>query len=78
METNQSRNILDLLNEIERKNLQRLNEELAEYIKRQSYEFSEKDRSAIANVVVRSVEKIAGKRGMKSAFKNIKYSKQSG
>jgi hypothetical protein len=78
METNQSRNILDLLNEIERKNLQRLNEELAEYIKRQSYEFSEKDRSAIANVVVRSVEKIAGKRGMKSTFKNIEYSKQSG
>ena len=61
----QSQKIIKTLMEIEEKNLRRLNSELAEYVKRQSYEFSEKDRSAVADVVPRSVEKIAGRRGMK-------------
>ena len=61
----QSQEIVKTLMEIEEKNLGRLNSELAEYVKRQSYEFSEKDRSAVADIVPRSVEKIAGRRGMK-------------
>lgn len=61
----QSQKILKPLMEIEEKNLRRLSSELAEYVKRQSYEFSEKDRSAVADTVPRSVEKIAGRRGMK-------------
>jgi len=61
----QSQEIVKTLMEIEEKNLRRLNSELAEYVKRQSYEFSEKDRSAVADIVPRSVEKIAGRRGMK-------------
>jgi len=64
-ETMPSQEIVKILMEIEEKNLRRLNSELAEYVKRQSYEFSEKDRSAVADVVPRSVEKIAGRRGMK-------------
>ena len=64
-ETMPSQEIVKTLMEIEEKNLRRLNSELAEYVKRQSYEFSEKDRSAVADVVPRSVEKIAGRRGMK-------------
>jgi len=58
----QSQKIIKTLMEIEEKNLRRLNSELAEYVKRQSYEFSEKDRSAVADIVPRSVEKIAGRR----------------
>jgi hypothetical protein len=61
----QSQKIIETLMEIEEKNLRRLNSELTEYVKRQSYEFSEKDRSAVADIVPRSVEKIAGRRGMK-------------
>jgi len=65
VESTQSQKIIKTLMEIEEKNLRRLNSELAEYVKRQSYEFSEKDRSAVADIVPRSVEKIAGRRGMK-------------
>ena len=61
----QSQKIIKILMEIEEKNLRRLNSELAEYVKRQSYEFSEEDRLAVADIVPRSVEKIAGRRGMK-------------
>jgi len=63
---NQSQQITKTLMDIEEINLQRLNSELAEYVRRQSYEFSEKDRAAIADVVLRSVEKIAGRRGIKA------------
>jgi len=65
VEPTQSQKINKIVFEIEEKNLCRLNSELAEYVKRQSYEFSEKNRSAIADIVPRSVEKIVGKRGMK-------------
>ena len=64
LELNQVQNILKVLYEVEEKNLQRLHTELAEYIKRQSYEFSEKDRAAVANVQLRSIQKIAGRRGI--------------
>jgi hypothetical protein len=59
----QSQEIVRTLMEIEEKNLRRLNSELAEYVERQSYEFSEKDRLAVADTVSRSVEKIAGRQG---------------
>ena len=64
LERNQVQNILKVLYEVEGKNLQRLRAELAEYIRRQSYEFSEKDRAAVANVQLRSIQKIAGRRGI--------------
>jgi hypothetical protein len=64
----QSQKTLKLLIENEEKNLRRLNSELAEYIKRQSYELSEKDRTATADVVLRSIEKIAGRRGIKGTY----------
>ena len=60
-----SKKIINALIEVEEKNLRRLNSELDEYIKRQSYEFSEKDRAVVADIVPRSVEKIAGRRGAK-------------
>ena len=63
--TSQSQRILEILLEVEGKNFERLNDELAEYIKRQSYEFPEKDRIALADVVPRSVEKIVGRREIK-------------
>jgi ribosome biogenesis protein Nip4 len=61
----QSQRVIKTLIEVEEKNLHRLSSELAEYIKKQSYEFSEKDRAAVADIVPRSVEKIAGRRGAK-------------
>jgi hypothetical protein len=61
----QSQKVIKTLIEVEEKNLRRLSSELAEYIKRQSYEFSDKDRAAVADIVMRSVEKIAGRRGIK-------------
>jgi len=61
-----TRDIIGTLIEVEEKNLCRLNSELADYVRRQSYEFSEKDRVAVADVVLRSIEKIAGRRGVKS------------
>ena len=64
LEFDQVRTILEVLYEVEGKNLQRLHAELAEYIRRQSYEFSEKDRAAVANVQLRSIQKIAGRRGI--------------
>ena len=61
----QSQKIIKTLMEVEEKNLHRINSELAEYIKRQSYEFSEKEREVVADIVMRSVEKIAGRRGVR-------------
>ncbi|MEM3695893.1 MAG: DUF6062 family protein [Candidatus Bathyarchaeia archaeon] len=51
--------------EIEEKNLRRLGSELAEYIRRQSYEFSDQDRRAVEDVLLRSVQKMVGRRGLK-------------
>jgi len=68
----QSQKITKTLIEVEEKNLRRLNSELSEYIRRQSYEFSEKDRRAVADIVMRSVEKIAGRRGIKLETEGIR------
>jgi len=62
-----SQKIIRTLTEVEEKNLRRLDSELAEYIKRQSYEFSEKNRVAVADVVPRSVKKIVGRPGVRSS-----------
>jgi hypothetical protein len=61
---NQSRDIIKAIVDVEEENFRRLNMELSEYVRRQSYEFSDKDRTAIEGVLFRSVQKIVGKRGM--------------
>jgi hypothetical protein len=63
MDATQRRERLKILSGVETKNLYRLDAEIAEYVRRQSYEFSEKDRVAAENVLLRSVEKLVGKRG---------------
>jgi hypothetical protein len=68
----QNQEIIRPLTEVEEKNLRRLNSELAEYIKRQSYEFSAGDRAAVADIVQRSVEKIVGRRGMRLKTETVK------
>ncbi|MEM2108351.1 MAG: DUF6062 family protein [Candidatus Bathyarchaeia archaeon] len=67
----QNQKIINTLIEVEEKNLLSLQLELVEYIKRQSYEFSEKDRAAIAGIVTRSVKKLAGKLGIEKEFREI-------
>ncbi|MEM3699294.1 MAG: DUF6062 family protein [Candidatus Bathyarchaeia archaeon] len=61
----QSREVIATIIEIEEKNLRRLGFELAEYIRRQSYEFSNQDRRAVEDVLLRSVQKMVGRRGLK-------------
>lgn len=61
---NQSGEVIDTLIEIEERNLQRLNSELAEHVRRQSYEFSDRDRAAVEDVLLRSVQRIVGRRGL--------------
>ncbi|MEM3616848.1 MAG: DUF6062 family protein [Candidatus Bathyarchaeia archaeon] len=51
---------------VEEKNLQRLKSELSEYIRRQGYEFSDLDRKDVEDVPLRSIQKIVGRRGLKS------------
>ena len=60
-----SQDIIETIIEVEEENLCRLNSELAEYIRKQSYEFSDKDREAVEDIVLRSVQKVAGRRGVK-------------
>jgi hypothetical protein len=57
--------IVKIVFEVEKKNLQRLKLELSEYIKKQSYEFSNADRKALEYVPLRSVQKMVGRRGIK-------------
>jgi hypothetical protein len=57
--------IIETIIEIEEKNLRRLNSELAEYVRRQSYEFSDQDRTTVEDVLLRSVQKMVGRRGLK-------------
>ncbi|MEM3760821.1 MAG: DUF6062 family protein [Candidatus Bathyarchaeia archaeon] len=61
----QNMEVIETIIEIEEKNLRRLGSELAEYTRRQSYEFSEQDRSAVEDVLLRSVQKMVGRRGLK-------------
>ena len=51
--------------DVEEKNFGQLKSELSEYIRRQSYEFSDEDRRAVEDVLLKSVQKIVGRRGLK-------------
>lgn len=62
----QSQNTAATILEVEKQNLQRVHSELSEYVRRQSYEFSERERASTANILLRSVEKLAGRRGIKT------------
>jgi hypothetical protein len=59
----QSQEIIKTIIDAEEKNFSQLRSELSEYVKRQSYEFSDKDRKEVEDVLLRSVQKIAGRRG---------------
>jgi len=61
----QSQEIIKTIIDIEEKNFSQLKSELSEYIRRQSYEFSDKDRKAADDVLLKSVQKIVGRRGIK-------------
>lgn len=56
--------IIYALVEVEEKNLLRLNRELSDYVERQSYEFSDEHRKSLEDVLLRSIHKIAGRRGI--------------
>jgi hypothetical protein len=51
--------------EIKEKNLRRLSSRLAEHVRKQSYEFSEKYREDVSSAMPGSLEKISGRRGIK-------------
>jgi len=57
--------IVKIVFEVEESNLQRLKLELSEYVKKQSYEFSNADRKALEDAPLRSVQKIVGRKGIK-------------
>jgi predicted solute-binding protein len=61
----QSQEIIKTIIDVEEKNFSQLKSELSEYIRRQSYEFSDKDRKAVEDVLLKSVQKIVGRRGIK-------------
>jgi hypothetical protein len=61
----QSQEIIRTIIDVEEKNFSQLKSELSEYVKRQSYEFSDKDRKEVEDVLLRSVQKIAGRQGVK-------------
>jgi len=63
-EARDPQDIIYALVEVEEKNLLRLNRELSEYVKMQSYEFSDKHRKTLEDVLLRSIQKIAGRRGI--------------
>jgi hypothetical protein len=61
----QSQEIIKNIIDVEEKNFSQLRSELSEYIRRQSYEFSDKERKAVEDVLLKSVQKIVGRRGIK-------------
>ena len=61
----QSQEIIKTIIDVEEKNFSQLKSELSEYIRRQSYEFSDEDRKAVEDVLLKSVQKIVGRRGIK-------------
>ena len=63
--SSQSQEIIKTIIDVEEKNFSQLKAELSEYVRRQSYEFSDKDRKEVEDVLLRSVQKIAGRRGVK-------------
>ncbi|MEM3694953.1 MAG: DUF6062 family protein [Candidatus Bathyarchaeia archaeon] len=62
--TTHNQETIKIIVEVEERNLQRLQSELSEYIRRQSYEFSEADRKSVEDVPLRSVQRIVGRRGI--------------
>ncbi|MEM3578545.1 MAG: DUF6062 family protein [Candidatus Bathyarchaeia archaeon] len=60
---NQNQDVIDAIFEVEEKSFRRLKSELSEYIRRQSYEFSNEDRRAVEDVLLRSIQKMVGRRG---------------
>jgi hypothetical protein len=61
----QSQEIIKTIIDVEEKNFSQLKSELSEYVRRQSYEFSDKDRKEVEDVLLRSAQKIVGRRGIK-------------
>jgi hypothetical protein len=62
---NKNRDIIKIVIDVEEKNFCRVKSELSEYVRRQSYEFSEKDRRAVEDALWKSIQKIVGRRGVK-------------
>ncbi|MEM1563726.1 MAG: DUF6062 family protein [Candidatus Bathyarchaeia archaeon] len=62
----QNQDMIDVIFEVEEKGFRRLKSELSEYVRRQSYEFSNEDRRAVEDVLLRSIQKIVGRRGRSS------------
>lgn len=60
---NQNKDVIDTIFKVEEKNFCRLKSELSEYIRRQSFEFSNEDRRATEDVLLRSIQKIVRRRG---------------
>ena len=61
----QIQEIIRTMIDVEEKNFIQLKSEISEYIRRQSYEFSDKDRKAVEDALLKCVQKIAGRRGIK-------------
>lgn len=61
--TMHNQDLSNTLIETEEKSLLLLKSELSEYIRRQSYEFSNENRRAVEDVLLRSIQKIVGRRG---------------
>jgi len=61
----QSQEIIKTIIDFEEKNFSQLKSELSEYVRRQSYEFSEKDHEVVEDTLLRSAQKIVGSRGVK-------------
>jgi len=66
MMRSQSQEIIKTMIDVEEKNFSQLKSELSEYIRRQSYEFSDKDRKAVEGVLLKSVQKNCRQAGNKA------------
>ncbi|MEM4713446.1 MAG: DUF6062 family protein [Candidatus Bathyarchaeia archaeon] len=64
-DTVNNQEIITTIVDVEEKNLQHLKSELSEYVRRQSYEFSDLNRKDVEDVPLRSIQKIVGRRGLK-------------
>ncbi|MGC9095003.1 MAG: DUF6062 family protein [Candidatus Bathyarchaeia archaeon] len=62
---NKNQDVINTIIEVEEKDFSRLKSELSEYVRRQSYEFSDEDRRAVEDALWRSIQKIVGRRGVK-------------
>jgi hypothetical protein len=64
LEPNEAKKILEILYAVEWKTLLQIQSGLSEYISRQSYEFSERERAEKAGVLLRSIKTNVGRRGL--------------